>query len=201
MSELTCMTPTVVQIVDKHNTFSAGIDDSTATLQTIEYPHHEIHEGNAFIAFAQATINSDATITIVIKTPNTAKWFHIVPFSRATGEANLCVYEGSTVDAETGSQLDIFNRNRNSSTESGSIDTSTATPTPNKATLDPTIGALGTCIYAEHFGSGQVTGGASVNRNEFDLAPNTVYSFQITSEAASNDCDLILNWYEHTDKA
>ena len=35
--------------------------------------------------------------------------------------------------------------------------------------------AGGTCIYEEHFGSGQTRGGATAGRNEFLLLPDTEY--------------------------
>jgi hypothetical protein len=48
-------------------------------------------------------------------------------------------------------------------------------------------------------GAGQTRGGASDSRNEIILKQNTKYAFRITSTSATNNCSLVLDWYEHTD--
>ena len=200
MSEKTAMRPVTVQLVDEYGGFSAGVDKSTAALQTIEYPHHEIHEGSAFVVSANETLASSGTIALSFHTGDTAKWSHMTYFARASGEANIQIIENPTITLGTGTAKLSINRNRNSAKTSLMQDSSTGAWVAGSLTQDATV-AGGTVICEEHFGSGQATGGSTVNRSEFMLKQDEDYVYLLTSEAAGNDCELILNWYEHTDKA
>ena len=197
MSEITCMTPTVVQIVDKHNTVSAGVDDISGSLQIIAFAHHEIHEGDSFVATADATLATDGTIVLSFRTPDTAKWSHMTLLARSSGEANVQLVENPTVTLSAGASHPAFNRNRNSATVTTLSDSSTAAWVPGSITLGGTQSG-GTMIYEEHFGAGQTRGGATAGRNEFVLKQDEEYAIILTSEANANDCELILDWYEHT---
>ena len=42
---------------------------------------------------------------------------------------------------------------------------------------------------------------AGRDENEFLLKPDTTYAVVFTAESGSNKAQIILNWYEHTDKA
>ena len=119
---------------------------------------------------------------------------------RSSGEANICIWEGRTWDTNTGTRHPVYNRNRNSANTTTLLEDSNGTFTAGNVNLNPDNPTSGTCIYDEHFGSGQSRGGATTGRNEFILKQNTTYAITITSEAASNDVELILDWYEHTNK-
>jgi hypothetical protein len=177
-----------------------AVDGATTAFRTVTYAHHEIHSGSSFAVGHNGTINADATIEITFKTPDTTKWAHMVVSSRSSGEANICIYEEATVTAGSGTEKTIYNRNRNSATTSTLINN--ADPAvAGLITVDPTVTDDGTCIYEEHFGSGQTRGGAVRGTDEFVLKQNAQYVIRVTSEAAANDCDICLNWYEHTDVA
>jgi hypothetical protein len=165
-----------------------AVSQSTGAVKMLDYAHHEIHAGSHFTTHAEATLASDATLSISITTPNTTKWAHMVVRARSSGEANIDFLEASTYSA--GSALTAQNRNRNSA------NTTTLTAIVKDATNDDT----GSSFYMEHFGSGQVVGGTSRGDQEWVLKQNTKYSFLLTSEANSNDCEIILDWYEQQDK-
>lgn len=167
-------------------TFSTAVESITGALKVIDYPHHEIHEGNSFVASQQVSLSS-ATRKYLITTPNTHKRAHFTFRVRSSVEANVVLYENPT-DVSGGTALASYNRNRNSSTTAGIT-----------VTYAPTEGgsfAAGTAIFEEHFGSGK-TGADSVAREEFILKENEQYLFYVTTEASSGDVSVILDWYEH----
>lgn len=161
-------------------------DNKTKSRNVIEYSHHEIHEGSSFVYSYQETLNASDTIRISIQTPNSAKEAHLVTITRSTAEANLKFYESPTF---TGGTIQVdYNRNRNFSDTSFVI-----------IKLNPTKLTAGTMFYQEHFGAGNNRGGESRGIDEFLLKRNTLYFIELVSEGNSNDCSLILDWYEHTD--
>jgi hypothetical protein len=167
---------------------NSSVDEHTGAISVVDYPHHELHAGKAFVVHAENTIASGASINITFTTPNTLRWLHAVPRARCSGEANLTINEGVT--AASGTSFTPVNRNRNSAEAAG----------PTDVVITATVSDKGTEIFAEHFGAGQNRGGESRGTEEWLLKQNTKYSFIVLSEAASNDCELILDWYEHTGK-
>ena len=198
--EQTCMTPVVIQIVGQNATISAGVDDVSASLQAIDMTHQKIHKGVSFVSTFEATLSTDGTISLSFRTPDTTQWAHLTFFGRASGEANIMLIENPTITLETGTLQPAFNRNRNSANVTTLSDSSTAAWTPGNITLDATQSG-GTVIYEEHFGAGQTRGGATTGREEFMLKPNEEYVILLTSEANTNDCEIILDWYEHASLA
>jgi len=185
-----------VFIVDKdHPGVNAQLDASTGAIATIEYEHHEIHSGSSYMAWAmQKTSNADdKSTTVTLTTPNTTKWFHLIPFGETTGEAHFIVKEGVTIGTKT-SDVTAYNRNRNS--------TKTSAGTLQYFDEDATGEVTGgTQIYHEHLGAGRTSADATTGRDEIILKQNESYSFVIENEgAAANIHNIILNWYEHTDK-
>ena len=55
-----------------------GYDDATATQNIIDYAHHEIHDGQSYFVDAyDSDLDTDDTLIIAFKTPDTTKWLHI----------------------------------------------------------------------------------------------------------------------------
>lgn len=161
-------------------------DPVSGAVETIDAPHTEIHNGRFFLYSGQVTLNNAATKKFLITVPNSAVFTHMIPAKvRATGEANIAIYEGPTVSNE-GTPVTMLNRNRNSSNVNATL-----------LKEDPTADPNGTLIYVEHFGSGQKSQGESRGESEFILKTNTKYLIIITSEAASNDISFLIDWYEH----
>jgi len=163
-------------------------DGLTNALLFVDYEHHEVHSGSAYILSNQALLGSGATFEYVINTSGMqGKQVHLLVLARSTSEANLFIYEnvtwtGGTTNGEA-------NRNRNL----------------NKTALvtiiqDATVLTTQTKILEEHFGNGRNIGGESRSVLEFILKENETYSIEFESEASNNDVSWLIEWYEHTPK-
>jgi len=163
------------------------IDASTNTLQTIEYPHHEIHSGSHFFLEGYATLGNGDALYVKLVTPNTTRWSHFLWEINASGILTSTLTEAPT-GLEDGAGVTIFNNNRNSATTSGTIVTSGVTA--------PTGGTI---ISKVMFGSRQF-GGGQARDSELILKQNTTYGRTFLSGAASNIVNFRASSYEHTDK-
>ena len=186
------------------------IDVQTHALNTIEYEHHEIHAGSSFTCH----YNNDCTNTgemtmIAFNTPNTTKWIHVVFEAQVTAGAYMAIYETADLDVNEGTQLTIYNRDRNSATTSvvTSIET---TPVANKATSYTEAQAAGatlstaTELMRHYMGAAtvgaDVAGGARAT-SEFILKQATQYAFVVVSTSNDdNTHNLTVSWYEHTNR-
>jgi len=187
------------------------LDPSTHAMVGIDYAHHEIHGGSAYILNAtQTTANSDDNLTAVtITTPNTTKWLHMFAMASATGAAWFRIYEAVTIASNTGtSLLTAYNKNRNSSNTSAIIETKSNPDTTGSAIFWDETDAAGanltlgtTIIHEEQIAAGRSSYAQSRNVGELILKQNTNYAFVLENEGASaNIHHIILDWYEHTDK-
>lgn len=79
------------------------VDPKSLSTVTVDLSHHEIHDGNHFVASHYATGKNDGdTIMIVFKTPNTAKRIHVFCEAFASGQAYFYILEGPTFTDNTG---------------------------------------------------------------------------------------------------
>jgi len=165
------------------------LDDSTNSIQTVSYAHHEIHGGSAYVvSMIFNSVGSGSSADVLIVTPDTTKYTHMVYSAVGTGEFEALMYEDTTTSAD-GTAITPTNRNRNSANTPGAV-----------ATHTPTITGVGTLLLSSRLGSGKNSGGESRDISEFILKRNTKYLFRITSRAAGNELTHILDWYEHTDR-
>lgn len=168
-------------------------DASTHALETIDYPHHEIHDGGSFVINEVQNL-STTTAYWMITTPDSTKYSHTIFDIEATGEAYIKITEGADRTGTT--LLTAINRRR--------------VGTPTVATLVMHRGYSGgttdgaTTIFEKRIGATGVggktlTGGGVRGLNEYILKPNTKYVIAVTTYA-----DIYvsgqLDWYEHTDK-
>ncbi len=153
---------------------------------TVDYAHHEIHEGNNYVAFHNAPLGASGKYQLLINAPeaSTGKIVHILIRTRGSAESNIVFTEAPTVSALGAAHL-VVNRNRQSSNTALTA-----------VTLGPTITGIGTILLESHFGSGPQVGGEGSFTNEFNLAPGTLYMVNATSEGASNDLSVVLEFYE-----
>ena len=179
-------------------------DTFTHVLETISYPHSTIHDGDSF----KADINSDDidsegtnnALHITFTTSNTTKWIHIIITATATGSADVSFTEAPTGGVIGGSNLSIYNRNRNSLTTSSII--STDNTTINEATQDATAPTGGTEIHHWKIGSGKNKIGGGVREiEEFILKQDTTYSIRLTANANDVRGQLGINWYEQVNRS
>lgn len=168
------------------------LDSSTSAISTVDYAHHEIHGGSAFLVVYSALANDTALIEVRFATPDTTKWAHMTIIVESAIASTIQLWEGTTKTHNASNAIVPLNRNRNSSTASGL--TVCHTPTGTES---------GTAALTEYVGaasvSGRVTAGGSANsRAEFVLKQNTAYLIRATSRADGNALAIILDWYEHT---
>ena len=168
------------------------IDAATHTLQTINYAHRKIHAGSSYWSnIADTNINSNP-LRFKLATPNTTKWVHMLVFGVSSGESTFTVTEAPTGGATGGTVITPTNRNRNS------LNTSDATVT--KGVSAPTGGTvLGGEPELHGFDKDKIAG-ETRSSAEIILKQNTTYVFELESGTSDVVGNLLLDWYEHTDK-
>jgi hypothetical protein len=190
----------------------AKIDDSTHSLQIVDYAHHEIHSGSTFaIHLADATFAKAGEMGVLFKTPAGTKWFHLVYAIDVATKSIFDILEAPTVD--TGNYPTTFyvprNRNRNSDKISTAISVR-GTPAANEVGLildgDTTpISADGLVLHTEVIGGAKNKTASSGHSHddEYILKADTVYYFRVKGDdtgTADLQLSMELIWYEHTDK-
>ena len=176
------------QIVDAGG-IPVEVDNSTHSIQIIDYEHHEIHSGSSYTADRQVNLANGASMDILLITPNTTKWAHLIYEIEAQAEMQFYIYEAPTATA--GTAMTIINRNRNVTNPA----TVTLSHTPTGITTGTTI------IRKHHMGAGKAFGGGARSAHEFVLKQNTKYLIRMTNlTVTTNWATIVLNWYEHTDK-
>jgi len=165
------------------------IDSTTNAIYTIDYEHHEIHEGDHYFIESFDTLASGDSLEFCVIVPDTTKRAHMIFEFSSQLLAQFYVYEGSTCTA--GDTATAYNNDRNSS------NTSVLT-----ITTGGTVSAYGTLLEKQSFGSGTNpasarTGFGERNR-EIILKNNTTYTFLFISGANNNIVDYNASWYEHT---
>jgi len=169
-------------------------DGPTNALRTIDYAHHEEHSGSAYFISDVVDLALNNVLDIIIVTPDTLKWAHMLAGLFTESETEWWTYEGGTIN-NAGTAITAYNHNRNSTNTSGlTISYHTNTSLSN-ANIDTTVPAS----HLEHgiVGSGRGTGGGDRNDSELILKQNTTYVFRAIANAAGY-MNWRFNWYEHT---
>jgi len=179
-----------------------SIDEISGAINTVDYSHHEIHEGDAYdiiysVASLGAMTSPDDTITLTFKTSNTTEWIHFTFAVFGTSGWLVKLVEAPTGGAAspTGA-LPIYNKNRNSSNTSTVSDGTTS----GQVSYDATLATGGITLWNQYLegSSGPKSAGASANaRNEIVLKQNTTYQLSLYG-TATDPATLIMDWYEHT---
>jgi hypothetical protein len=179
-----------VKIVDGNG--NASYDTTTAALNTIDYAHHEIHEGNHFKGGTQdLDIDTNQTLSYCLTTSDTTTWVHYQLTAQATGAVTVELYENPTIETY-GAAITTYNRNRNSSNVASATMSLVTNATNNGTKLSSKwIGGTGfkTSIGDELRAD-----------SEFVLKQNEQYLVVLTANA--DDCKVSIgaDWYEHTNK-
>ena len=194
------MLKTEIQGFNGINWREVRLDRTTRTWQFIDYAHHEIHAGSSYMVGHSAGSKGDGDkINIYLKTPDTTSYIHMFVRWSASGAAYMRVLEGPTVTANTGSSKTVLNRNRNSSSTTTVWNNATE-PIQGAVMADATVTNAGTNIYEEFSGAARTFGGSNRNAEEIILKRNTVYIFEVESDAAGLVLDVDLDYYHHTDQ-
>jgi hypothetical protein len=167
------------------------IDRSTRAVTNIPYDHYETHAGKLFyLATYNDALGAAASINIAVTTPDTTQEQHLEIFFSGTGEFLGEFLEGATVSE--GSDVTPANKHRRSANTSNVA-----------AKIGVTVADAGTLIERTYLGGGSGSGahgGADRGTAEWVLDRNTTYLFRLTSQAADNEVQIELIWYEHTPK-
>jgi hypothetical protein len=188
-----------------------SFDDVSGSIRTVDFAHHEIHEGDAFtVHYSVTTAATDAHRTaIMFATPDSTTKGHFIVTASASHPAEVIINEGPTLaDAGDGTDLVIKNRNR----------TSTATSTMASLEDTPTVGSVTTMDNAEWTAVGPsaglelvhvylaggdgpfAVGGTTRSVQEWVLDTDTIYLVYLENTGANaNTHSLHLDWYEHVD--
>lgn len=165
--------------------------DATGAKVTIDYSHHEIHEGNNYILTEVNTIASAGTRAYLITTPNTDTYTHLIFSITSSLKVSMTLTEAPT-GLSAGTSLTPINLNRNSTKTASTIIKHTPSGSASGGTL----------LYTRTVGDGttpsQVSSTTQRIQNEIILKKNTVYYFLITSAANSNIVNTEFNFYETT---
>ena len=97
---------------------AAWIDKSTRAIETIEYEHHEIHEGSHYLIVDVVDLAISNERDIQITTPNTTKWTHLVFALDSENEIEWYLYQNVTINTP-GTAVTPINNDRNSAKTSG----------------------------------------------------------------------------------
>lgn len=183
-----------VRIKDGTSERFAELDNSTCSMQIIDHAHHEVHDGNFFRSGMNFTLSNGQVATLAFTTPNTTKWAHIAWELTATADGTFTLLEDVTSFAG-GAAVTPLNHNRNSATASG------MTILRGMTGADLITPTGGTTILNAVLSTGK---GSSVARGvseEFILKQNSKYLFSYTNGTSANVIQLVMEWYEHTDKS
>ena len=179
----------------------------------ITFPHHKLHNGDAFTTnFTDETLADAETIILAFKTPTGKEKVHLFAFFSTLVGGSLNLWEGATWTTTTGVVNPIINRRRDENPKaSGMREDLTATPVftaTGNILSNPTLtGGVVTPTNATSLDKqyawgekGKVGAGYLRDENEFILKSDTTYAIVFTAIGASNKAQINLNWYESEDK-
>lgn len=167
------------------------IDKVSASQVTVDYSHHEVHEGSAYVHRSAHTVLKAGVLDHLIVTPDTARWSHMVIGVEAIGSTIEVILYEDTITSADGTPMTVINRNRNHA------DDNTTT-----VFLTPTITNVGTPISDNSFGAGRNSaGGGGRDAQEMVLRQGTKYLLRlIEADIEATTINVVLDWYEHTNK-
>lgn len=159
---------------------------------TMDYPHHQIHEGETWEWFFFGAVNA-TTKDIRISVANvaaTTRTPHLLPEVVADNTTTqIFFYEGTTwTAAGTDDSARIYNRNRN-------IGGAPSTKIYVTGATALTVNALGTQLYQGYLFTGKASANAERNLAEWVLKTSTEYLFRVTTTGNGNVL-IRLHWYE-----
>jgi len=182
---------------DGTNYDKVRIDPATNSLQTVDYPHHEIHNGSHYFVTSYQDLAINNVLQFTFQTPNTTAWVNWVWVLSAESETLWQVYEGGTINNPLANAVVIRNNNRNS------INTSDVTARYElhanlaAANTDVTV-AAGNIIESGIIGSGR-DAGSTGRDSEIVMKQNQLYVMRATATAAGY-VNFNMQWYEHQNK-
>jgi len=174
-----------------------GIDDSTASIQTIDYEHHEIHGGSHYFVVSYADLTNGQVLDFTWQMPNTTKWIHWIFQIDCESEINWLVYEGVTATNPLANTITPLNSNRNSGNTSGTTMKYEIQADLAAANADTSVGGATTLMSGI---TKAKEGGEHSRSHEIVMDQNALYGLRAIANGAGF-INFAMQWYEHTDKA
>ena len=186
-------------------------DDATHALTTIEYEHHEIHGGRSFTAHFDNTTTNDNShrSAIGFQVSNTTRWPHITVEVAASHPAQFSLIEAPTIDLAAGTEIVIYNRDRNSTNASTILDLANPqvagkVTTYTEAQIAAATFSGGTTIahlYLVGGGSPKAIGGVARGSQEWILDQGAKYVLLMQNVGANTNLhEIHIDWYEHINR-
>ena len=174
------------------------LDSMTGAQKSIDYAHHEIHDGKTFRV--QGYTASGTSLIIAFQVGNVGIAPHMVFDWVAEAAGTLNLYEGPTWTTNTGTRRSVKQSNRNSTNTSilEGDGNGAGGFVANEVVIDPTGLAGGTVISMKGWFAPKNAGGSEGTRQrEIILKPNTKYAFVMAPTGAASGMQVRLEWYEH----
>lgn len=172
----------------------AQMDDSTETLQIINYEHHEVHSGFHYFISNVVTLAVSNVLDLQFTTPNTTKWSHMTFQLDCESETEWYIYEGATINT-VGTTVTPINNNRNSTNTSDNIIAQITNSSVTNANADTDVSGALQLAHGK-VGAGNKSLGSEKRADEVILKQDTVYCIRAVAVAAGY-IDFKLSWYEH----
>lgn len=173
-----------------------GRDEYEDARISIDLPHHMIHEGKHYMCMKNKTGTS---LSLSFKTPEDSE-IHMLVLINTASSAHLEIKEEVTITATSGTQISLFNRNRNSSNTSGLLENKSGTFVADEKLLQDATVSGGASIETFYvFGEGNPNnfpGNGKRSSNEIELLKDTEYQVLLTSDDGSQGLFILLDWYE-----
>ena len=173
----------------------AIVDGNTGAIVTIEYPHHQIHDGKHFQYSEVVDLPVNNVLDIQITTPNTTEWTHMTAEFDVENETEWWVYENVTINV-AGAAVNEYNTNRNSANVATTVLATITNADIANANADTAI-AGATFLFHGIAGAGKKVGGQGSSRQELILLQNEDYTIRFESTVAGY-VSFLIRWYEHT---
>lgn len=171
------------------------LDTGTYAMNCLDYEHHEIHAGSFYsIHVTDDALASGSYIDLLLTTPNTTKWAHMLPYAESNGAMHLFIYENPTVTGTAAGTIVTGRNHDRNSTNTGTLMVrvgSSATNVGAELIAEWHVGATGTITQA---------GGNVRTIGEFILKQNEDYLFRVESHDTTISVSQVLSWYEHTNQ-
>lgn len=166
------------------------IDSSTNSVKMIDYSHAELHAGDHYVWAGNVELDSAASKTYLLTTPNTTKWIHMSTVFDGSAITQFAIYEGADRVGTTAKTP--LNRNRNSVKTAGLVIHEDVSGGTTDGTLLPVTHKSGSA-------TNQANSPATArSENEIILKQNTKYLIRLTSFTNDNLINATFDWYEHT---
>ena len=171
-------------------------DNTTRALATIDYSHHEVHEGGSYFVSGVFDVSLNNVYDFQLTTPAGRKWAHLTGIIETEAGTNWWWYENVSI-VTPGTTITPRNANRNCPDDSmitAAYILNTNIANANSDTAITSAIALRSGIS----GSGKLSGGEARQGLELILKAGTSYSLRIEASTAGYT-NFLLSWYEHTE--